>query len=638
MSQTQVLPHVVYHVAAMGDWQDVVREQLAMFREVGLGVAEAIRVTFVGNGVEWFTAAARHAGVDVVIVRADTNTDHYETFGIMEVERLAKVEKTTRPILYLHTKGVSASGNLHKRRWRLLMEDYTVRMWRENVAILAGGNYDAVGVNWWKHGEQHFSGNVWMASADWVRRLPDYVTYHHGKNLTRYSCEMWIGSAQWCRAYSHLTSDQMFWADGYDLLPYARPLPYPEAPAAGDKLPLVVITACARAANLRAVGLSLNSLRDHYDVQWIISLDAAHASYQDAVSALPACARGCVTFTEAPTDGAGMAQKNRALDVAREKWGGLNPWFYFCDDDNMVHPGLGELSARVIRHDAAARVVVFGQVDSHGKHRLDAGPVQWGKIDLGSFMVRLDAVEDARLEPDPGRVGDDYRFIRHVWERRWDAFRFVARDVTYYNRLSPVAQPAGYPVLIFQDRWEWSFLVREVEFLNPSVIVEIGSFHGGSLWRWLRMVGQKTDPRVVSIDLRPDPREPWYDPILHGTLLDAARAQWAEWEPRGALRVFEESSHTPDLPERVRAACRTDAGAERPVDFLFIDGDHSREGALADFRRYAPLVRPGGIVAFHDVVGLPDVRAAWEEVAKGRNVVVAGGHRRHQWGIGIIYL
>jgi len=37
------------------------------------------------------------------------------------------------------------------------------------------------------------------------------------------------------------------------------------------------------------------------------------------------------------------------------------------------------------------------------------------------------------------------------------------------------------------------------------------------------------------------------------------------------------------------------------LDFLFIDGDHSREGVWADFRLYSPLVRAGGLIAFHDV-------------------------------------
>jgi len=36
------------------------------------------------------------------------------------------------------------------------------------------------------------------------------------------------------------------------------------------------------------------------------------------------------------------------------------------------------------------------------------------------------------------------------------------------------------------------------------------------------------------------------------------------------------------------------------VDLLFIDGDHSYNGVLTDWLLYQGLVRPGGIVAFHD--------------------------------------
>ena len=39
-----------------------------------------------------------------------------------------------------------------------------------------------------------------------------------------------------------------------------------------------------------------------------------------------------------------------------------------------------------------------------------------------------------------------------------------------------------------------------------------------------------------------------------------------------------------------------------PIDVLFIDGDHSYEGVLTDWLLYNPLVRKGGIVAFHDVL------------------------------------
>jgi hypothetical protein len=41
-------------------------------------------------------------------------------------------------------------------------------------------------------------------------------------------------------------------------------------------------------------------------------------------------------------------------------------------------------------------------------------------------------------------------------------------------------------------------------------------------------------------------------------------------------------------------------GFDGPIDLLFIDGDHSFAGVRRDFDTLAPLVKPGGTIAFHD--------------------------------------
>lgn len=54
---------------------------------------------------------------------------------------------------------------------------------------------------------------------------------------------------------------------------------------------------------------------------------------------------------------------------------------------------------------------------------------------------------------------------------------------------------------------------------------------------------------------------------------------------------------------------------DRPVNLLFVDGSHSYEDAMADFRGFFPHVVSGGFIAFHDVVGdWPGVLKAWNEV------------------------
>lgn len=51
------------------------------------------------------------------------------------------------------------------------------------------------------------------------------------------------------------------------------------------------------------------------------------------------------------------------------------------------------------------------------------------------------------------------------------------------------------------------------------------------------------------------------------------------------------------------------------VDVLFIDGDHSYEGARADFEKYEPFVKRDGLILMHDVLPRQfGVRKFWEEI------------------------
>ena len=55
------------------------------------------------------------------------------------------------------------------------------------------------------------------------------------------------------------------------------------------------------------------------------------------------------------------------------------------------------------------------------------------------------------------------------------------------------------------------------------------------------------------------------------------------------------------------------------LDYLFIDADHTYSGVQCDFEMYSPLVRSGGIVAFHDIVTYKhetecQVERFWDEI------------------------
>ncbi len=47
---------------------------------------------------------------------------------------------------------------------------------------------------------------------------------------------------------------------------------------------------------------------------------------------------------------------------------------------------------------------------------------------------------------------------------------------------------------------------------------------------------------------------------------------------------------------------------EDHFDFIFVDGDHSWENILPEFKEIERVIKPGGVIAYHDSIHLPDVK------------------------------
>ncbi len=157
-----------------------------------------------------------------------------------------------------------------------------------------------------------------------------------------------------------------------------------------------------------------------------------------------------------------------------------------------------------------------------------------------------------------------------------------------------------------QRTWELQSLVGDVRRLAPRVIVEIGTHRGGTLVCWAAVAPARA--HIVSIDM---PTDQWEG--MGARPEDLARVR-RYLKPSQTLTAISGDSHAPQTRARLDEAL---AGA--PVDLLWIDGDHSYEGVREDFAMYGGLVRPGGLIALHDVrasafwpgFGSP---AFWEEI------------------------
>jgi predicted O-methyltransferase YrrM len=89
--------------------------------------------------------------------------------------------------------------------------------------------------------------------------------------------------------------------------------------------------------------------------------------------------------------------------------------------------------------------------------------------------------------------------------------------------------------------------------------------------------------------------------VLVDDQFDAARRAALRTFAMGSQRVvcLRGDSQSDAMLARVREAI---GGGGAAADVLFIDGDHRYEGVSRDFALYSPLVRDGGLIAFHDIV------------------------------------
>lgn len=119
-------------------------------------------------------------------------------------------------------------------------------------------------------------------------------------------------------------------------------------------------------------------------------------------------------------------------------------------------------------------------------------------------------------------------------------------------------------------------LARYVEIMPADGrVVEVGSEYGGSASIFCKFAPATAE--IVSIDLFPTP-------ILHAHKSNLAEAGFAGRSKQIVSDSKKVKWKTADT-----------------IDVLFIDGDHSYEGALHDLNHFTKYVPVGGVLLVHDV-------------------------------------
>ncbi len=166
-----------------------------------------------------------------------------------------------------------------------------------------------------------------------------------------------------------------------------------------------------------------------------------------------------------------------------------------------------------------------------------------------------------------------------------------------------------------QIRSEIEGLLDLLAAKRPRTVLEIGTWNGGTLYLFARVAAP--DALLVTVDIDGGPGARLGRLSSVGLLCSGSAAPGQRVVP-----LLRRDSHDPPTLAQIERAL-----GRRPVDLLFIDGDHSYDGVRSDFEVYGRLVRPGGLVAFHDIVpgapeGVGEVPRFWQELKRERIGVV----------------
>lgn len=176
---------VFIHVCTIGHWQQVLERQLNRIKASGLyDVCDSISLGVLGLGdlrpvTDVFPKAT--------VLFQEPNTSFYERPTLLKLHECCVLNPEDTLVLYLHSKGVTHSGDrlANVTDWCMLMEYFLIERWQDCVVALQ--DHDVCGVNWRTNPVPHFSGNFWWATAKYISRLPGDIGQDY------FAPEFWIG-------------------------------------------------------------------------------------------------------------------------------------------------------------------------------------------------------------------------------------------------------------------------------------------------------------------------------------------------------------------------------------------------------------------------------------------------------------
>ena len=143
-----------------------------------------------------------------------------------------------------------------------------------------------------------------------------------------------------------------------------------------------------------------------------------------------------------------------------------------------------------------------------------------------------------------------------------------------------------YNIRPMQRKVEFTDFIQFLKTRKNSLrsIMEIGTGKGGTLFLFSQVAG--VGGTVLSLDNYTPPK--W------------KKSLFLMFSNSVRIKLVSGNSSESETVEAVNNAIKPEK-----LDLLFIDANHTYQGVKNDFDRFAPFVKDGGIVAFHDIIPGP---------------------------------
>lgn len=156
---------------------------------------------------------------------------------------------------------------------------------------------------------------------------------------------------------------------------------------------------------------------------------------------------------------------------------------------------------------------------------------------------------------------------------------FVKECFDFKQEILKYWKKNGVPHTKAMHNWKTEFILKQIRDNDISTVLETGTCMGVTIMviaHAIELAGRK--PRCWSLDIRNRGQSKVFNafPDFRG------KVEMHVYKPGQTAKFLEEH----DIPE---------------LDFLSLDGDHTREGVKYDYETFEPRTRKGGLIVFDDV-------------------------------------